>query len=111
MVLFSTLLTSVGQIFFKFFSQQISLDFFALITNYSLILGFLFYGLGAMILIIALKYGELSILYPIYSLSYVWVSILSPNFFPSDSMNLMKWVGIFIIILGVTFVSKGGGKI
>ena len=108
-VLLSTLFTSAGQILFKLSSQTLSFSF-AGILNLTLISGFTFYALGAVFLVFSLKYGELSILYPIYSLSYVWVSIASPMIFPSDEMNPMKWIGVIIIIIGVTLVGKGGSK-
>lgn len=105
-VFFSTLFTSAGQILFKFSSKNLFLSSFFL--NIEFIVGISFYVLGAILLIIALKYGELSILYPIYSLSYIWVSLLSPIFFPSDEMNLVKWFGILLIIAGVSFIAIGG---
>lgn len=104
-VFFSTLFTSAGQILFKFSSSSLFSSFF---LNTEFILGLSLYVLGAILLVIALKYGELSILYPIYSLSYIWVSLASPYFFPSDEMNLIKWLGIFLIIAGVSFIAIGG---
>ena len=66
------------------------------------------YGFGAVLLIIALRNGELSVIYPIIATSYIWVSLLSPRFFSTDFMNATKWGGIFVIIVGVTFVGIGG---
>lgn len=109
LVFFSTLLTSGGQILFKFASQEIFPLTLKSLLNYSLFFGLILYGLGAVILVISLKYGELSVLYPIYATSYIWVSLLSPLFF-SDEITLAKWIGIFIIILGIYLVSKGGQK-
>jgi len=40
--------------------------------------------------------------------SFIWVSIMSPIIFKTDSMSLGKWIGIGIIILGVYLVTKGG---
>ncbi|MFH1836261.1 MAG: hypothetical protein ABH851_08745 [Methanobacteriota archaeon] len=65
------------------------------------------YGIGAIMLIVSLKYGELSVLYPIYGLNFIWVSILSPYFFPSDSMNLVKWIGVVFVIGGVSLIGLG----
>ncbi|RLI85512.1 MAG: hypothetical protein DRO76_05380 [Candidatus Altiarchaeales archaeon] len=110
LVLFSTLLTSVGQIFLKLGSIRLSLDILSQITNYALILGFICYALGAFILIIALRYGELTVLYPLYATSYVWVSLLSPRLFPTDSMNPLKWLGILVIIAGIILIGKGSRK-
>jgi len=108
LILFCTLLTSGAQILYKFGVKKLSFDLLSLITNYHIIFGLILYGIGAILLIIALKHGELSVLYPIVATSYIWVSLLSPKFFPTDSMNFMKWIGIFIIVIGVSFVSIGG---
>ena len=64
--------TAAGQLLFKFGLNRLVLTPIEMIMNYPLILGFLFYGLGAVLLIIALKYGELSVLYPVISLSFVF---------------------------------------
>jgi uncharacterized membrane protein len=59
----------------------------------------------AVLLILALKDGQLSILYPIISLSYVWVNLLSMYFF-HEHMNLFKAIGIALIIGGVGLLGK-----
>lgn len=106
-VLFSTLITSAAQIFYKFASQTLSFNLVSLITNIALIIGLVLYGIAAIMYIIALKYGELSVLFPIIAASYIWVSIASPIFFPTDSMNLIKWIAIAFIALGVISIGVG----
>jgi len=61
----------------------------------------------AVILVIALKHGELSVLYPIIAMSFVWVSFLSIIFL-NEIMNIWKWAGVITIILGICFIGKGG---
>ena len=78
-----------------------------LISNYYIIGGLFLYLAGAGLLLFALRYGELSVLYPIFATSYIWVSLLSPRFFETDFMNIYKWAGIFIIISGVYLIGKG----
>ncbi len=63
------------------------------------------YGVSAVIYVWALKYGRLSLLYPITSLSYVWVSLLSVKFL-KENMNNYKWIGISLIILGVILITR-----
>lgn len=108
LILFSTLLITIAQILLKSASFEFSFGILSLITNYNLIAGFLIYGIAAIMLLFALKRGELMVLYPMYASSYIWVSLLSPIFFPTDYMNIIKWVGIFFIISGVTVLSVGG---
>ena len=61
-------------------------------------------------MIIAFKGGELSVLYPIIATSYVWVSIASPFFFETDYMTTSKWIGVFVIIGGISLIGWGAKK-
>ena len=108
--LLCTLLTSMGQIFFKQGSDAFALTMAGTILNTSLVIGMALYGLGALLLIIALKHGELSVLYPLIATSYIWVSLISPHFFPHDTMNPIKWVGIGVIVVGVSMIGIGGKR-
>ena len=74
--------------------------------NKPLIIGLLIYGISTIMFIPALKGGELSVLYPIVGLAYVWVCIYS-TFMLKERMTLLKWIGIFIVILGVSFIGFG----
>lgn len=107
-VVFCTFLISFAQILYKIGSKDLCLDFNAIISNTPIILGLTLYLIGALLLVIALKKGELSILYPFLALSYVWVSLLSTRYLPvPEKMNFYKWLGVFIIIIGVTFIGIG----
>ena len=55
--------------------------------------------------ILALREGELSMLYPIIALTYVWVNLLSMYFF-NEHLNLWKGVGIGLVIGGVALLGK-----
>ena len=57
-------------------------------------------------MVVALKHGELSLLYPIISLSYVWVAILSVLIF-HETMNALKIAGICVIMIGVAVLGRG----
>ena len=109
LVVVCTFFTSTAQIFYKFGARSLQFDLMSLITNYYLIIGLALYAIGAVILIIALKGGELSVLYPLIATSYIWVSILSV-YFLNEFMNIFKWIGVLIIFLGVSFVSYGSKK-
>jgi multidrug transporter EmrE-like cation transporter len=54
----------------------------------------------------ALRYGELSVLYPLISLGFVWVTIISVIVF-HEAMNPMKGIGIGSIMLGVAVLGWG----
>ena len=69
--------------------------------------GYSLYGLNTVLMIFALRDGELSILYPIIALTYVWVTILSVLFF-HESLNPFKLLGIAVVVTGVAVLGKGG---
>ena len=108
-MVFTTLLTSVAQIFYKKGAGILVLNLIALITNYYLIIGMVLYAIGGVLMIISFRGGEVSVLYPIIATSYIWVSFLS-IFFLNETMNLFKWVGVFIIFSGIVLIGYGSNR-
>lgn len=102
-VILSTLFTSSGQLLWKW-----GVDSQA-VFNLPLIFGTLIYGLAALLLILALRYGEITLIYPFIASSYVWVSLASSVLF-KDSISGLKMAGIALIIVGVVMVCTGGLK-
>lgn len=84
-------------------SQDMAL---ALLTNWPLLAGYACLAVNTGLLVLALRKGQLSVLYPIIALTYVWVAILSPMFF-ADSMNGLKMAGITFIVGGVSLIGFG----
>lgn len=78
-------------------------------TNPSLFAGYCLYGLFTVLFIYALRHGELSILYPLISLAYVWVAIIAVLAL-HETMNPLKLAGILIIMGGVAVLGRGGSK-
>jgi drug/metabolite transporter (DMT)-like permease len=76
-----------------------------ILTNLPLFGGLACYGLSTILLVLALRYGELSILYPIIALTYVWVSILSVGFL-GETLNVYKLLGLIFIVLGVAVLGR-----
>ena len=104
LVIFGTVIGSFGALFLKIGSKNFTPNFKKLITNYKLFLGVLLYGLAIPPFIIAIKGGELSLLYPVVSIGYIWVALLSIKFL-NEKMNKFKWFGIFIIIIGIIIIT------
>lgn len=74
-------------------------------TNPYLFTGYSLYGISAVLLILALRHGELSILYPVIALTYVWVAILSVLIF-NEQMPPMRIAGITTVVLGVAILGR-----
>ena len=109
LMFFCTLVTASAQISWKIGVNSLRPGFFNIIFNPGILAGFVLYGIGAVILIICLKYGELSVVYPIIATSFIWVNIFSYIIF-NETMNMMKWVGIIAIMFGVGFIGRGSKK-
>jgi multidrug transporter EmrE-like cation transporter len=105
-----TLLGAAAQIFLKTGANQlVHPSVLGIITNLSLIGGLSLYGVSTVLLVLALRDGELSLLYPVIALTYVWVTILSFIVF-HDRANPIKLIGIAIIVLGVGVLGRGPRK-
>jgi drug/metabolite transporter (DMT)-like permease len=81
----------------------------AFITNIHLVAGIALYGVFTFLLVLALRDGELSLLYPVIALNYVWVTVLSLLLF-KETMNPFKAMGIFAIMIGVMVLGRGARK-
>ena len=81
----------------------------ALLSNWQLLLGYCLHACNAFLLILALRDGELSMLYPIIALTYVWVNLLSMYFF-NEHLNFWKCVGIALVIGGVGLLGKASQR-
>ncbi len=69
-----------------------------------LIIGFLLYGMGAVVMIIAYKFGKVSILQPILSLNYALSVILAATVL-NEKITLVKVIGVLIIMAGVLLIA------
>lgn len=103
LTIISSLCAATGQIGLKLGSMKLERNLASLMKNYALITGVFFYGLSSITFIIALRGHELTVLYPLGSLNYVWVSLMSMKLL-KEKMNMYKWLGILLIIIGVSFV-------
>ena len=80
-----------------------------MITSPWLLAGYSLYAMSTVLLVLALKSGQLSLLYPVISLTYVWVTFLSVMVF-HEVLNPYKVVGILLIVMGVGVLGLGGRK-
>ncbi len=96
----SSICACIGQLFWKLSSTNGALLIFS---------GFIFYGLGALIMIIAYKFGKLSVLQPILSLNYV-LSLVFGFIFLHESVTVLKIIGVLVIMCGVIFIAGGDNE-
>jgi len=108
LVIAFTLLSAAAQVFFKYGTARLQghVSLLLIATDFPLIAGLALYGIGAAMMVLALRHGELSVVYPLISLSYVWVAILSVAVF-GEAMNPYKIGGICVIMAGVGVLGLG----
>ena len=94
-MLVSSACACAGQLFFFFF---------AVYGIFVMALGFLLYGIGAMAMLSAYKYGKLSVLQPILSVNYI-LSIILGAAVLHEAVTIIKCAGIAIIIAGVVLIA------
>jgi multidrug transporter EmrE-like cation transporter len=103
-----TILGAVAQVLIKYGANSLTHgNPLLMLTNVPLVLGYCFYGLSTVLLIFALRDGQLSLLYPVISLTYVWVTIVSATVF-KENMNLLKILGVLVIVIGVGVLGRSG---
>lgn len=98
LMIVSSICACLGQLFWKLSVDQ---------GFYLLLVGFLFYGLGGVIMLVAYRFGSLSVLQPMLSLNYVLTIILAAVVL-EEPITLARTIGILIIIAGVILI--GGGE-
>lgn len=111
LVLLCTVIGAAAQILMRWGADFITGEtgVVGLLTNWPLIAGYACLGLNTLLLIVALRDGQLSVLYPIIALTYVWVTILSPMLFP-DTINVYKVIGVGFIVGGVSLIGVGSRR-
>ena len=102
-----TILGAAAQILLKTGANHMTqVTLWSVITNWALIGGLSLYGVSTLLLVLALRDGELSMLYPVIALTYVWVTILSLIVF-HDRANPLRLTGIVVIVIGVAVLGSG----
>lgn len=89
-------LACVGQLFWKLSATKFEL----------LLVGFILYGLGAMLMLFAYRFGSVSVLQPVLATNYV-LSIILGFLILGEQISINKIVGIVVVTVGVFFIAGG----
>lgn len=102
----SILTNIIGQVMFKLGANHSNIvhGFLSKILNGYILGGLLLYVFGAAFWIMALTKLELSSAYPIISLSYIGIALVSFYVF-NEPLGLWKVIGIITIILGIIIMN------
>jgi drug/metabolite transporter (DMT)-like permease len=77
-----------------------------LLRNWHLAAGVLAYLGSSALFVLGLRKGELSILYPMISLGYIFTLIWSRLFF-GEPLTKSKFAGVGLILVGIVFLAAG----
>ena len=97
LMLISSICACVGQLLWKLSAEQ---------GIWIALAGFAFYGMGALIMLIAYRFGSLSVLQPMLSMNYVLCIILGALVL-KEAVTIKKVIGVLVIMVGVILI--GGG--
>lgn len=104
LVLIGSFIGTFGSLYLKKGAKHFNFNILKQLKNKHLILGIFLFVLSSVFYIYALSMERLSLLYPLTSLTYIWVALVSIKFL-RERMNKHKWLGIAMIILGIFFVT------
>lgn len=106
LVVAASFIGSFGAVFLKAGSGKLGGSIVSLLSNWRLAAGIFAFLLSSVFFVKGLQHGELSVLYPICALSYVWTLIWSCLFF-QEPLTRGKFLGLGLILLGLTFMGIG----
>jgi len=104
LVLIGSFIGTFGSLYLKKGAKNFNFNILEQIRNKQLILGIFLFVLSSIFYIYALSMEKLSLLYPLTSLTYIWVALVSVKFL-GEKMNKPKWLGIALIIIGISLVT------
>jgi len=107
LIICTTVFITLAQYFFKTGAElDYVLSYPEVLLLWPILAGFGSYGLGAVLMILAFKGGEVTVLYPIVATSYVWVVFMSAYAF-GEELTILKIIGSFVLVIGISLIAYG----
>jgi multidrug transporter EmrE-like cation transporter len=97
---------SFGSVGLKAGAHRLEFTIKGLATNWQLILGVTGYLVSWFFFVQGLRHGDLSVLYPMVSLGYVWTMIWSKMIF-DEPFTKEKFMGLGLILVGCGLLGLG----
>lgn len=100
LMLFAAAFACVGQLLWKISTTD---------GMIYMLLGFIMYGFGALLMLIAYRFGSVSVLQPMLSTNYALSAILGMLVL-QEKLSVTKVIGIIIISTGVILIGGGDAE-
>ena len=108
-MLVSATLATLGQMFWKFGADALPQGIFTWDCAGNVALGLFLYASGSVTMMVAFRSGEVSVLHPIMSFSYVLSQIIGAIVF-HDPLTWGRSIGVVLITIGIVILMQGGRK-
>lgn len=111
LVFVGVLMSSLGSVFLKAGAVRISHEYgiqhavLQAAMEWRLYIGVVLYVIPVVIWIYLLKRLEITFLQPLFSLVYVFTPMVAIAYL-DESVPPLRWIGIFVIIIGITISSR-----
>jgi multidrug transporter EmrE-like cation transporter len=97
---------SFGAALLKAGAGRLEWNLKALLGNWRLALGVAVYVLSFALFVQGMRHGELSVLYPLVALGYLWTVVWSKLFF-GEPLTWAKLAGLGLIVVGISILFIG----
>ncbi|HEV3198175.1 MAG TPA: EamA family transporter [Bryobacteraceae bacterium] len=105
LVFTASIIGSFGAVFLKLGAHKLTKSLFSFF-NLNLAFGVALFLGSSVFYALGIRGGQLSVLYPMVSLGYIWTLLWSRLFF-KEPFTRQKFLGLGLILLGVFFVGLG----
>lgn len=106
LMVLSSFIGSFGAVFLKTGASKLTRNLAVLMRNWQLVAGVALFLLSSYFFVLGVRKGQLSVLYPIVSLQYVWAMFWSRIFF-GEPYTKQKFIGLAMILGGTLMVVMG----
>lgn len=109
LVLLASFIGSFGAVFLKSGAGRLHRRWDTILLNWRLAAGVLSFLVSSVFFVAGVRHGELSVLYPMASLGYVWTMLWSRLFF-GEPLTRTKFFGLGMILAGIICLGYGAGR-
>jgi multidrug transporter EmrE-like cation transporter len=106
LVLAASFVGSFGAVFLKSGAGRLHRNLKTLLLNWHLASGVALFLISSFFFVLGVRKGELSILYPMVSLGYIWTLFWSRLFF-HEPFTRNKFLGLGLILVGIIVLNLG----
>jgi drug/metabolite transporter (DMT)-like permease len=106
LVLLASFIGSFGAVFLKSGAKRLHRQWRTLVFNWRLGLGVIAFVFSSLFFVLGVRNGELTVLYPMVSLGYIWTLLWSRLFF-KEPFTRNKFLGVGMILVGIAILGLG----